>query len=78
MASYQSLFLGLFYLGFACKSVVFRVTSEFVGEDMEAVGIGRGEQQGKQNRQLHHYTGVCNTLPQSEAADLGWDQGPKS
>lgn len=44
---------------------------------MEAVGIGRGEQQGKQNRQLHHYTGVCNTLPQSEAADLGWDQGPK-
>lgn len=37
---------------------------------MGAVGIEGGEQQGKQNRQLHHDTGVCNTLPQSEAADL--------
>lgn len=69
VASCQSLFLGLFYLWCACKSVAFRILSEFVGEDVESVGIGWGEQQGKQGRQFHHDAGVCNTLPQSEAAD---------
>lgn len=73
-----SKFVSRFVLPVMCKSVAFRLMPEFVGEGMGAVGIEGEEQQGKQNRQLHHDTGVCNTLPQSEAADLQtMDQAPK-
>lgn len=67
VASCPGLFLGLFYLCCACISVAFRFMSEFIGEDMEAMGIGWGEQQGEQ---LYCGTGVCNALPRNEAADL--------